>query len=124
MITEEFVAAVRPLIRWAREHYDPNTGTYTDGWGRASVGFRNPKWRITFERGWVEWCRFDKPWQSLDVESTQQAIDILVAVGALPTHLSSAFQAGRLVTLTEVVEAILTPDAEPGYAGPRYRVMT
>lgn len=105
----EFIAAVRPVIAWAR----------ANGWDRDAYKghYRSDVWKVRPMRTAIEvrpkssdgrwWgASFEVP-----VSSTQQAVDVLTALGVLPPHLSSQWQAGRDMALTAA--AALLPNLEP-----------
>jgi hypothetical protein len=104
----EFVAAIRPLILGAREN-----GWQHDVYPRH---VRCDRWTINYDRGgFTVTDRHAGSMQTIRVRSTQQAIDVLVALGVLPVHFSSVYGVGheRGTEQALTVIAALVPDRLP-----------
>jgi hypothetical protein len=58
------------------------------------------------------------------VRSVRQAVDVLVALGILPAHLSASWLAGRQSVYDRAEFRVTTPDGQrPGSNGPMYSVV-
>ena len=112
-MSPEFAAAVRPLILGAREN----------GWQRGSVQRQatNDTHKVIYTDGWIAVRTYSADRSVYDtanvrVTSTQQAIDVLVALGVLPPHFSSVYgvghERGRDQAIEALVRSVLTPDDE------------
>src|SRR5690606_8479516 len=109
-MSPEFAAVVAPVVRWAK----------AQGWRRVDNGvvYDADNMRLPFD---VECVRLaDRSWaygvRALPVrwfgpDTPQQAVDVLAALGVLPPHLSSQWQAGR--GMARAAACVLIPDALP-----------
>lgn len=117
MTTPEFITAIAPVVRYAKAQGWQRVECLLYGADGKQLPFKVD--RVRFGKGQCVYGVKASPVTWFEPTSPQQAVDVLVALGVLPLHLSSQYQKGVddgewLATPHKATAAAaLTPDALP-----------